>query len=302
MKRLAVMFTLAMFVFGIPAACFANDGFFVSFDLDSKTVTASGADVHVISDSEKEAFDITEGPLKDAVKAHFGKRPNDAYLHSSTPWGDLYKSYNWPQVTTTLKIISAQVLSTNSHPAIVSTITFDNTQGSDPYTYHAKVWEQVSNTEEHSWSSSDSFTVSQSVKYGTNFGGQTTASYTHAWGKSHTQSQTINVGLEAGVDVTVKPGEQRIVNLTASLGTMKVRVKYQASLSGDVATNYNPTYKDHHFWRMPVADVLRSAGRPSVKEITEDVEISFYSNATVQVIDPSKHHVLESHPAMIVHH
>ncbi len=302
MKRVAVLFTLALFVFAIPAICSANNGFAVSFDLDNRTVTASGSDVHVISDDEKKAFDVTDGPLKDAVKAHFGKKPNEAYLHSSTPWGDLYKKYHWPEVETTLTIKKAEVLSTNSKPVIVATAIFDNTKGSEAYTYHAKVWEQVSNTEEHTWSSSDSITVSQSVKYGTKFGGQTTASYTHEWGKSHTESQTINVGFETGVDVTVQPGQERVVNLSATLGTMTVRVTYDASLSGDVATNYNPTYKGHHFWEMPITEVLSAVHRPSSKVITEDVVISFYSNATVQVVDPNKKEVLESRPAHIVHH
>lgn len=301
MKRLVAVLTLALLTFGVPAACSAGD-FSVVFNLDDFTLTATGTEVHVISDVEKETFGVTDDPLKDAVKAYFGKKPNQAYLHSPTPWGDLYKRYNWQQVTTVIKVKNAQVLSKMSEPVTVTSITFDNTGSSEPVTFHAKVWEQRANTEEHSWSKGGPFTLPQGIKYKTVFDRQTAASYTGALGNSHTESQMISVGRETGVDVTVPPGQTRMVKLTAKLNTLKVRVSYEVSLRGLVATNYNPTYQGHHFWELPIGEVLRAVGRPSVQEMTEDIAITFYSDPNVAVVNPGNGRELLSHPAMIKHH
>jgi len=70
----------------------------VGRDRDSSSVRITGEEWHVINDNEANIFNITDKPLKEAVEKYFGKKPNDAYLHSPTPWNDLYKTYNWEQV------------------------------------------------------------------------------------------------------------------------------------------------------------------------------------------------------------
>ena len=64
--------------------------------------------------------------FEDAVNAYFGRSPNDAYLHSPTPWGDLYTTYNWPQVSMVLVVQSAKILGITSEPIIVKTQEFTN--------------------------------------------------------------------------------------------------------------------------------------------------------------------------------
>lgn len=68
---------------------------------------------------------------------------------------------------------------------------------------------------------------------------------------------------------------------------MKVRVTYNAYLTGDVAANYNPTFKDHHFFALDIAEVMQAGGITNSQVITEDIEIGFYSNATVNLSDPN---------------
>lgn len=300
MRRLTTVLVLALFVLAIPAACAANDGFKVIFDLDKKSVTASGTDVHVITDKEREAFGITDGPLKSAVEKYFGKRPNDAYLHSPTPWGDLYKTYHWPQVQTTLKILKAEIVSTDTRPEIVKTATFEN-KSSRKATFHVTVSQQVTNTEEHTWSKSDTLTFSQSISYGVKIGGETSASYSHTWGESRTHSQSVTIGSEDGVTQELEPGDAVIASLTANRGTMKVRVTYLASLGGDVAVNYNPTYKGHHFWALGVTGVMQSGGLQWSKVITEDITIGFYADSKLEIKD-AKGNMLHSMPARHKHH
>lgn len=61
----------------------------VNTDADPKktTVSASGSIQHVITGNEVNSFGLSDSALKDAVAKYFGKRPNDAYLKSPTPWG-----------------------------------------------------------------------------------------------------------------------------------------------------------------------------------------------------------------------
>src|SRR5947207_10532693 len=65
-------------------------------DAAHSSVNATGSVQHVITDKEVTTFGIQDSPLKNAVGKYFGKNPNDAYLHSPTPWNDLYKTYGWP--------------------------------------------------------------------------------------------------------------------------------------------------------------------------------------------------------------
>ena len=85
---------------------------------------------------------------------------------------------------------------------------------------------------------------------------------------------------------SVKPGESVEAVLTASRGVMKVRIVYLAHLTGSTAVNYNPTYKDHHFG----SSHYRCYGccKPlNYQEFTEDIEIGYYSDAKIELRDPT---------------
>ncbi|MBC7556561.1 MAG: follicular epithelium yolk protein subunit, partial [Chryseobacterium sp.] len=75
---------------------------------------------------------------------YFGKAPNDAYLHSDTPWDDLYKSYNWPQIQVNLVVLSAIILEITSEPQIVNTQNFSN-NSSVKGNFNVAISQQVSN-------------------------------------------------------------------------------------------------------------------------------------------------------------
>ncbi|PWC19615.1 hypothetical protein [Brenneria corticis] len=53
--------------------------------------TAVGDDIAVISNEERSTFQLNDQQLKNAVEVYFGKKPNDAYLCSPTPWNDYIK-------------------------------------------------------------------------------------------------------------------------------------------------------------------------------------------------------------------
>jgi hypothetical protein len=256
---------------------------------DTSNVSASGSEEHVITDTEVNSFGIQDGDLKNAIGKYFGKNPNDAYLHSPTPWNDLYKTYNWPQVETVLVVESATITGITSEPTIVATQVFSN-DSKVKGTFNVGISQQVSNTTSSTWSKSDTITVGQKISYKVSFlgsggGGETSLSYSHTWGESKTETLTITVGTTSGVSVTLDPGQSVTAQLTASRGVMKVRMVYKAYLIGDTAVNYNPTYRDHHFWALDIGGVMGAGGIANVQRITEDIEIGFYTNSKIELKD-----------------
>lgn len=257
---------------------------------DTSSVSVTGSTSHIITDNERNTFQLNDQQLKNAVGKYFGKNPNDAYLHSPTPWNDLYKTYGWPQVLTNLRPVSATITGISSNPTIVATQSFKNTS-KVPGTFTAEVTQQVSNTTETNWSQTNTVDVNQTINYGISFlgsggGGSTSMSYSYAWGQGGSQSQNVTLGSSQGISVELQPGQAVKAELTASRGTMQVRIVYEAYLTGSTAINYNPTFKDHHFWGLDLPSVMAAAGISNSVKFTEDIEIGFYANSQIILLSP----------------
>ncbi|EHM46274.1 hypothetical protein HMPREF0880_03544 [Yokenella regensburgei ATCC 43003] len=267
----------------------------VNTDADPKktTVSASGSIQHVITGNEVNSFGLSDSALKDAVAKYFGKRPNDAYLKSPTPWGDLYKTYGWEQVQTVLVARSAQVLSVNSSPSIIKTVILKN-NSNKPATFNASVSDNITNSVETNWNVTTSVDFSETVSYEVSFeglgsvGGSTTWSFGMSFGVGGSKSESISIGSDQGVTVDLDPGESVEVQLTASIGSLRARVFYDVYLTGYSAVNYNPTFKDHHFWALNIGDVMSAGGISNNRQITEDITVGYYSNAQVILSNAKK--------------
>lgn len=252
--------------------------------LERSSTIAFGSQQHIITDKEKSTFKVGDADLKRAIGKYFGKEPNDAYLHSPTPWGDLYKRYDWTEVQTFLRPIKTEILKIDTKPTILATETLKN-ESSKKATFTAGISEQVSNTVSSSWQVSSKLSFSQSIKYEVSIlgiGGETTFGFEQQFGTNKTNTHETTVGTTASVSVELEPNEEVIVELSASSGKMKVRITYEAELIGGTATNYDPTYKDHHFWCLPIGGVLGSSNKV---KMTEDLEIGFYSDSKVTIRD-----------------
>jgi hypothetical protein len=260
-------------------------------DAATSSVQASGNVIHVISDVERNTFNINDANLKQLVLKSFGKAPNDAYLHSDTPWGDLYKTYKWPQVQVNLVVQSASILGITSEPQIVNTQKFSN-NSSVKGNFNVAITQQVNNTSQSSWSSSDKISVGQKISYSIGFlgegvKGETSLNYEHSWGKGGSESKSVTIGTSSGVSVSLDPGESILAELSASRGVMKVRLVYNAYLTGVSAVNYNPTYKGHHFYALDIRNLLSAGGIANSVQITEDIEIGFFGNSAINIKDAS---------------
>ncbi|ARC90494.1 follicular epithelium yolk protein subunit [Rhodovulum sp. MB263] len=259
-------------------------------DEHTSSVTATGSIQHVITDEERTTFKIGDAALKTAVEKYFGKKPNDAYVRSPTPWNDLYQSYSWPQVQTVLVPVRSEILGITSQPVIVKEQTFEN-NSQVTGTFNVGISDEVSNSATSSWSTGGTLSVSEEIKVkvgflGTGAESKTTLSYSQSWGVGGSHSTTTTVGSTAGVSVELAPGQAIIARLTASRGVMKVRISYDAYLIGSVAVNYNPTFNGHHFYGLPVGNVMSAGGISNSVKSTENLEIGYYSNSKVELVDP----------------
>eukprot|EP00731_Ephydatia_muelleri_P024438 Em0016g709a len=236
----------------------------------ASSISVTGTISHVITDSERQLFGIADAPLKNAVGKYFGKNPNDAYVRSPTPWNDLYKTYGWQQVTTVLTVTSATIIGVSSQPSIVDQKTLTN---NSPYsaTFNAAIQDSVTNT----------------VGFlGTGGGGETKFGFSAQFGSGGSQSTAIMVGSSSSVSVVLGPKQAVEAVLTATRSVMKARITYTATLTGLAAVNYNPTFKDHHFWALDIGGVMRAAGLSNSRQITEDIDIGYCSNGKVLLQKP----------------
>ncbi|XP_013199194.2 spherulin-2A [Amyelois transitella] len=276
-----------------PALVLASIDIEVSgkFDHDHSNLKVyySGKQVDVITDKERNTFELNDGKLKDAIAAYFGRRPDDAYLRSPTPWNDLYRSYGWNQVLRTLTPKRGKILGISSQPTIVMQQVFEN-NSTKPADFDVGIHQTVQNTVSSSWSKSGDLTLGQEIKYGFDLevlnGGVTTAfRYTSSWGENTQKSESITIGSTAGMKILLQPGQAVLASLHATRGTIKIELEYEASLSGDAAVNYDDAYRGHHFWGLDVGAVMASNNLQNKKVSREIIEFGFYSESKVVVND-----------------
>lgn len=258
---------------------------FAGLDQQSSRALVEGTTIQdVISEKERETFGLTDSMLKDAVAKYHGKAPNDAYLSSPTPWGDLYKTYGWQQVTRVLEPTSAQILLVQSKPAILAKAKFENTS-SQPATYNISLTETVEETSSYSWEVGGELTLSHTFGVEFYVVENTYQSYSQKWGIGGQSTTARTVGSSAGVSVTLDGGKSVEATLEVHRGAITAKIMYNAFLVGDVAVNYNPRFKDHHFWGLPVNEVMAAANIANSVKSAQELTFEYHANVLIRVVD-----------------
>ena len=252
-------------------------------------LTVTGSLTHVITDDERQTFHLSDYQLKQDAGKYFGKVPDDAYLHSPTPWNDLYKTYGWPQVRTVLIPTKSEILGVTTESVALKNEIFQN-NSTLTANYDVSITDDVSNSATSTWNTGSTFKFEQKITYevgflGTGGGGETSINYSQSWGVGGSNAKTVTMGSSSGVTVTLKPRQSVKAVLTATRGVLKARVWYNAYLTGSVAVNYGSTYKGHHFWDLPIENVMESGGDTNSVESTEDIEVGYFSNGKVSLLD-----------------
>jgi hypothetical protein len=257
----------------------------------SSTVTTTGSVQHIITDAERAAFKIDDAGLKAALAIFKGQAPDDAFVCSPTPWGDLYSTYGWPQVQTLLSVQSSTILEVTSVPTTVASQRFENTSGVAAE-FNCGITQAVTVGTESTWSQSTAVGIGQTISYeigflGSGAGGETSLTYEETWEKGGSESESVTLGTSSGLTVTLQPGQSVEADLIASRGVLKVQVVYQLTLTGYVAMNYSTPFNGHHFWAAEVNAVMAAAGYPTSIVSTETIEIDYYANSTITLKNPA---------------
>ena len=174
-------------------------------------------------------------------------------------------------------------------PVVVKSQTFTN-DSSHRATFNVGISETVTDTTSTNWNTGGTLTIGQAISYevgflGTGGGGETSATYSGSWGEGGQKSKSVTLGSSSGVNIDLNPGQSVVVQLTASRGVMKVRIRYKAYLVGSTAVNYKHKYKDHYYWALGIGGVMSAGGNSNSVVSTEDIEIEYYSSSKIDVKD-----------------
>ena len=91
-----------------------------------------------------------------------GRVPDDAYLHSPTPWSDLYKTYGWQETETVLRPISAEILGVTTDSVALKSQIFEN-DSDQRAQFDVSISDTVSNTVTNTWQTGGSLTFDQKI-------------------------------------------------------------------------------------------------------------------------------------------
>lgn len=252
-------------------------------------LSSSGMATQVASDGDIKSFFTDSDNLKQAVTTHYGKKPKSVYYKSPTPWGDLYKTQIWEEVTRITSFESYRVKSAIKRPTVVLTQDFEN-NSNNTIKVNTGIIHTVENTLTTSWTKSKEIEVSQEIEYNINVyfskvSGTTGFSYTTTWGRSEEKAETVTIGSTSAVETELQPGQAVTAVLSVNTGLLEIEVFYKTSLRGNLAVNFKRAHDGHHFWGPRIQDVMKSAGIENGKSTVEIIKIGYNFDAKLKVFD-----------------
>ncbi len=250
------------------------------------SISAHGSTSRPITNNDLNHLGLNIYP---AIQKYHGKKPNQAYFHSPTPGAgiDLYKHYHWPEVKAKLEVISSRIVGINLKPIAVATFDYNN-ESEVKATFRADLSQQVSETSQVSWSTTHGFQFNQQIEYGVEFsgvniGGATSMGFTQDYGTGGSETQLVSISSTQGVSFDLGPGESETATFSANKGTLMAEVVYRVSFAGDVAANYNPAYKNHHFKAFNINKILAKSKLDKTFDVTQTIEIGYYLDGSIDL-------------------
>lgn len=254
------------------------------YDGIEKTVVIdfNGSDTEVISETEEKTFHLNEDRLKMSAENFFGNKPSDVFLHSPTPFGDLYQTYNWDEVKRTMKPKNGRILNITNEMRTIMSKNFMNTE-TKPITFNIGLKKHLENTVSSFWTKNGDLTMNKGINYAIYLGNET-VTYTSLWGLNTEKSVTTVIGSD-DMQISLLPGQSVTTELRVMQLNLAIEMEYMTSLSGSVATNYMQGYKGHHYWALDVDELMAANGMKNEVMSTETIEMIFYTNPQMVVLD-----------------
>jgi hypothetical protein len=232
-------------------------------------VTYGGDVVRQTTDQDRATFGIpTDQSVKDAVKALYGRAPDDVFYNDPTKWNDAnYRIYGWPPLSVRLVPQGAEVTDVKVEAAQIFSAEYpNNTDQQIEGEFEDTI--SKSNTQATNWSQTQTLTVSEEIGITIGFfGSKTNLSYQQAWQKGGSESSEVTLGSRITLRFPIPPHESRWVTSAGFLGTAKVTITYAASLTGLVYCNYGSPFaipaggSTHHFYGIGIDSILNQLGK-----------------------------------------
>ncbi|XP_061717267.1 spherulin-2A-like [Cydia pomonella] len=222
---------------------------------NESSVTFTGTDRNIISDIEMRSFNITTSNLKDAVRAYSGGSPSDVFVKSPTPWGNLYERFNWKEVTRITNVKRAKITYIATEAVILSKYNCTNQSNRSEIVCDVKA--DVVNYVKNNFIGKE---MSINSEYNIDLVCLHRKLVLRLGVNNFTEDP---MNLQINDKITLEPPQSAVYVLNATKVNIDVIVDYESSIIGDVATNFNPRYKGHHFWVYNIRELIGSVGSMS---------------------------------------
>jgi len=145
----------------------------------------------------------------------------------------------------------AEVVDFHKEPTIVNRAMWDNSGNDQPITGHATISDQTARTVSREWHKD--YSLGTSITVGLEVGSEavgakskfeTTETFSTDWGTGGSQSEQVNVGSEAAVEVPVPANTIKVAALIAFTGHITVRLHTESTISG--ALGFSLVEHKHH--------------------------------------------------------
>lgn len=181
-------------------------------NINNAFVDYHGENTAIISDEERDTFQLDDDSLKRAFKILMGKMCSDVYVKRPTLYEDVYLKFDWKQVQRTLKPVKATILGINAKPSAIAINKYTNSRATEKVKYKASVFKPLQETVTHTWSKGKELIIGKYLSYTVEFGkgsvdGKTGLTHTSKWGNNTVEGRTFIIGATSSVEVDIPPGD-----------------------------------------------------------------------------------------------
>ncbi|CAH2061798.1 unnamed protein product, partial [Iphiclides podalirius] len=242
-----------------------------------------GVDEKVVTALEEKLFNITDSNLRKGVLIELGKEPDDIFLKDPTKYGDLHYKYNWMPVKRSLRVKSAEVVDVISDKVVVKSIEHIN-NSTRTIKSRAIISEMVESTISSFWSVDGlpEDEVYFDIDY--SFNGRA-VKYHNRWRHDNFQSASLPFGVTKNGYIIINPSQRVVSRLKGTKTILLIKIRYAASLVGNIVLNYAHVYGKYHFWAPKVSDIMKAAGLTNEIVTTELIEVRCYTNPELEIFD-----------------
>lgn len=262
-------------------------------DDQNMKVHMAGVQVSMLGEMDKAAFGLTDDKLKQAL-TNMGMKPDNVFLNSPTPWGDLFETMNWEPTRMIFEPKRAEILSSKTEKVVVKSSNLHNTH-TEPMTRKVDMKQTLMNTITSKWSKEGELDV-KNIHYNIHMMTPESEEYSFISNGLEDIEKLEPVTVGDVMEVTLEPKQTLDAELHVTAEHMMVRVDFEAKLAGTVALNFDNTYEGHRFWSVDINTLLTAGGMKKVMHSSEFINIVQFRDAKVLVKEATTGKVINSVP------